>query len=67
LQSPLGGAKRPEESIGEIFSPISRRNQKLQCFEVDDRLWENFKLKFLFGQAVVDWCLSQKESSISMC
>jgi hypothetical protein len=34
LRSSLGDAKRPEESIGEVFSPISRRNQKLQYFEV---------------------------------
>jgi hypothetical protein len=40
LQRILGDAKRSEESIGEIFSPISRRNQKLQCFEVDARLFQ---------------------------
>jgi hypothetical protein len=38
LQSRLGDAKRPEESIGESFSTISRRNQKLQHSEVDARL-----------------------------
>jgi hypothetical protein len=38
LQSSLEDAKRPEKSIGEIFSPISRRNQKLQYFGVDARL-----------------------------
>jgi hypothetical protein len=38
LRSGLGDAKRPEESVGETFSSISRRNQKLQYFEVDARL-----------------------------
>jgi hypothetical protein len=38
FQSSLGDAKRPKESIGELFIPVSRRNQKLEYFEVGARL-----------------------------
>jgi hypothetical protein len=37
--------KRPEESIGEIFSRISHRNQKLQYFEVDAQLLQMGELQ----------------------
>jgi hypothetical protein len=51
LRSSQGDAERPEESIGAVFSPMSRRNQKLQSFEVGARLLQMGELhRFLtFG------------------